>query len=439
MRKYFKLLFAGIFIVFSLSLNVDVTLAQSIQSVDKKINNLEQEQNKLKSKRNKIQGEKNNIEGKMSENKKEQKSIEDQVNQLELKLSNTEADINTKENEIAQTNNEINELENDITQLMEEIVVLMERINKREELLKDRLRSIQEAGGNVQYISVILGSQNFSDLIARSSAVNTIMDQDKSIMEKLAADKLALELKQAELEKKKADVESKKAHLEQQKNKLQSLKNQLDEQKDEQERLHDQLVIEYGDLEEENLSLKEEQQLISAEAAVIERAKQLAVQEKEKIQQEQARQAQQVSGNASNQSPTVQASGSGFIRPTSGRVSSEYGWRIHPISKVRRLHNGIDIAAPSGTPVYAASSGVVAHAGWMGGYGNTVMISHGSVTTLYAHLSSISVSVGQTVGRGQGVGAVGSTGNSTGPHLHFEVHPNGYGSGSTNPRGYVNF
>src|SRR5699024_8334151 len=113
--------------------------------------------------------------------------------------------------------------------------------------------------------------------------------------------------------------------------------------------------------------------------------------------------------------------------------------RIHRVSKVRKFHNGTDIAAGQGTPVSAASSGVVAHAGWMGGYGNTVMISHGSVTTLYAHLSSVSVSVGQTVSSGQGIGAVGSTGNSTGPHLHFEVHPNGYGKGTANPRGYVNF
>jgi len=104
------------------------------------------------------------------------------------------------------------------------------------------------------------------------------------------------------------------------------------------------------------------------------------------------------------------------------RVSSGFGWRIHPIFGVRRMHTGIDLSAPTGTPVLAAGNGVVTRAGWESGYGNTVRIDHGfNYVTLYAHLSRINVRVGQQVTRGEVIGLVGSTGTSMGPHLHYEV------------------
>jgi murein DD-endopeptidase MepM/ murein hydrolase activator NlpD len=123
--------------------------------------------------------------------------------------------------------------------------------------------------------------------------------------------------------------------------------------------------------------------------------------------------------------------------PVSGSVSSEFGWRVHPISHARRIHEGIDISAPTGTPVRAASDGVVVKAsnGWNGGYGNIVVIDHGSgIMTLYGHNASLASSVGQAVKRGDVVAYVGSTGNSTGPHCHFEVRVNGV---AQNPRGWL--
>lgn len=117
---------------------------------------------------------------------------------------------------------------------------------------------------------------------------------------------------------------------------------------------------------------------------------------------------------------------SGFQWPINAPVSSGFGYRVHPIFGTRRLHKGLDLGAGSGTPIAAAKEGTVLSAGWQNGYGNTVVISHGGgVTTLYAHQSSVAVSAGQQVSRGDIIGYVGSTGWSTGPHLHFEVRVNG--------------
>lgn len=122
-----------------------------------------------------------------------------------------------------------------------------------------------------------------------------------------------------------------------------------------------------------------------------------------------------------------------FLSPASGRVASGFGYRIHPITRTRRMHSGVDIAAPTGTPIRAAAAGVVITAGWMNGYGNTVVIDHGGgISTLYGHCSRLFVSSGQRVAAGQRIAAVGSTGFSTGPHLHFEKRVNGR---PVNPRG----
>lgn len=121
--------------------------------------------------------------------------------------------------------------------------------------------------------------------------------------------------------------------------------------------------------------------------------------------------------------PSAPAGGSGRLHPpVRGHLSSGYGWRTHPVSGGRRLHTGIDLAAPTGTPIVAAEAGLVTSARWRGGYGNTVTIDHGDgLATLYAHQSGLSVAAGARVGRGQVVGAVGCTGTCTGAHLHFEV------------------
>ncbi len=129
------------------------------------------------------------------------------------------------------------------------------------------------------------------------------------------------------------------------------------------------------------------------------------------------------------------ASSSGFQWPINAPVTSEYGYRIHPVYGSRRLHAGMDIGAPGGTPIASSNDGVVIFAGRQGGYGNTIIVDHGGgITTLYAHQSRLGASVGQAVNRGDIIGYVGATGTATGNHLHFEVRVNG---SPTNPRNYL--
>ena len=135
----------------------------------------------------------------------------------------------------------------------------------------------------------------------------------------------------------------------------------------------------------------------------------------------------------------VVVSSTGFIRPISGPITSPFGYRVHPIFKSRIFHSGIDIGGPNGGAIKASNDGKVIYSGWYGGYGKVVILDHGVVngqpiTTLYAHMSSINVSNGQMVKKGQAVGREGSTGYSTGPHCHFEVRVNGK---PVNPLNYV--
>ena len=130
---------------------------------------------------------------------------------------------------------------------------------------------------------------------------------------------------------------------------------------------------------------------------------------------------------------------SDFILPVRGAITSPFGWRTHPIFKSRKFHSGVDIAAGMGTPVKCSNSGVVVYSGWYGGYGKVVIVSHGTykgkpTSTLYAHLSKYNVNKGAKVTKGQVIGNVGSTGYSTGPHLHFEVRLDG---SPTNPLNYA--
>ncbi|MBQ1612313.1 MAG: peptidoglycan DD-metalloendopeptidase family protein, partial [Alphaproteobacteria bacterium] len=160
----------------------------------------------------------------------------------------------------------------------------------------------------------------------------------------------------------------------------------------------------------------------------------------EKSERELARQSASLQSMLSAYSnSTVKSASAGFVRPIGGKITSPFGWRTHPIFKSRSFHSGVDIAGPNYGSIKASNSGKVIYTGWYGGYGKVVIIDHGVIggkptTTLYAHMSSIKVSNGQDVVKGQVIGLEGTTGYSTGPHCHFEVRINGK---PNNPMNYI--
>ncbi len=481
--------------------------ANSIEEYEEEIKKIEKEKNNLNNKKNEVNNNKKSVANEKGKNKEEQMSVEEQMQVITKEVNETEKKLTEKSNEIKQTNSEIKELEAEIKQLNDEIKELKIRIKEREDMLTKRLKSIQEVGGEVQYLEVILGAKSFSDLISRSTAVNTVMDSDKVIMEEHAKDKKALETKEKQVQENKKSLEKKRKNQVKEKEKLADLKKELTNQKKKQAKIKAELEEKYEDLVFAELTLEEEEALIAGEASALEQAKQVAKNEKtrlenaerkriaeEKIAKKKAERkaaqrqiakqeakenkvgkqkvsSQSVSKNSKSTEkvetntkdvsnsvttvaaepktettpkPTKKPSGGGsFIRPASGAVSSEFSPnRVHPLTGKVAAHKGIDVRASTGTPVYAAASGVISSAGYNnGGYGNRVMITHHidgkTYTTLYAHLNSISVKSGQ-VSRGQKIGTIGSTGDSSGPHLHFEIHSGGYGN-PVNPRNHISF
>ncbi|PWA12612.1 peptidase M23 [Pueribacillus theae] len=369
--------------------------------------------------------------------KSEQQAVKNQIAKIDSQMAKTSDEIVAKQEEIAKKEEEIEKLKKDIEEL--EI-----RIAERDKLLKERVASMQ-VNGAVNYLDVLLGSQSFGDFLDRVLALNIIADQDRTIIEEQKADLEALE-------KKKQEVEEIRNKIQNELESLKKLRNELKAQLEEKDRLSNELASEEEDLHDELGEIEHQAQILAAEeAAYIQQKKEEEAARKraEEAARKQASAAKQSnvasaasspssvksgsspSGSSSSSAPEVShSSSSGFIMPASGRFTSSFGSRVHPISGRVKNHNGVDIANSIGTPIRAAASGKVIYAGTMSGYGNTVMIAHTingkSYTTLYAHMSAFSVRNGQSVSQGQQIGKIGNTGASTGPHLHFEVHPGGY-------------
>ncbi|WP_336822060.1 peptidoglycan DD-metalloendopeptidase family protein [Sporosarcina sp. USHLN248] len=425
-RRWFLASFAVLFLVMSLAGETNV-LASTL-------NDLKNEQKAAKEKKNTIQS---NIQKKDSAIKVNQSKIEtimDQILKLNAEIEETNANMNRVINKINKTNEEIDELKASIEDLEQKIA-------ERDVVLRDRVRAMQVKGGQVSYIDVLLGANSFADFIDRFSAVSTLMDADRDIMRKQQED---IE----QLEEEKALVEKKLKQLEEDKAKLERLKANLQEKKKAKGKLIDELEAEQEKLANEKKVLEEEfHETVEIEAEL---EKKIIAEQKraaEVARREAERKRKEREAAAAANPNTLPPVSSGFwTRPANGRFTSSFGWRTHPIYHTKKQHRGVDIANSIGTPVIAAADGVVSYAGRMGGLGNVIMITHsvdGTImTTAYAHLSKINVSSGQVVDKGQHIGAIGTTGASTGPHLHFEVHIGNWtasGPSAVNPLRYVSF
>lgn len=377
------------------------------------LDELKQEQQQNESQKGRLHTEIKNKETKVNDIEAAQTKVYDQIKKLDDEILSTNKKMETVVANINETNKEITSLTNSIQ-------VLSEKIAERDELLRERARAIQSSG-SVSYLDVLLGANSFVDFIDRFSAVNTLIDADKEIMHEQQEDQKALEEDKKSLESKRKELEDDKASLEKLKASLASQKTQKNTLLDELEAKQEQLRSEKVKLEEEysealQLS-KELQQSIQAEQNRI----------AELVKKQAASSAASGSGSSSASSggggALPQVSGGSWTKPTTGRLTSGYGWRDFGGSE---YHYGIDIANASGTPVVAAADGIVSYAAPLSTYGNAVIVTHsvdGQIyTSLYAHLSSYNVSVGTKVSKGMQIAKIGTTGRSTGPHLHFEIH-----------------
>lgn len=464
-KSFFYTLIVFCFVAFFLVFDTpEKGFAESVKDYEDKIEDLEKERKELEEKETEVEKNQSEVEGKMNKNLEDQDAAEEKLETIQEKVTNTEEKINNTEETIQVTKEKIDRLNDEMKELKKEIKELKKRIKKREKLLKDRLRTLQESGGNVPYISVLLGSKDFSELISRSSAVTSIMDQDESIVKEHMADKESLEKKKSSVADKKETIEEEKEEQEAQKSNLKELKSKLDDQKEEQEELKEELEDEYGEMEEYSMSLEDENKINDNRSDSLEKAKQQAQDEIGKIEEEKKKKKKQEAqennqnndtrgnngGGGSGNSTADSGGGNGiFAWPTSGSLSSGFGSRTSPGGIGSTNHNGVDFSASKGTAVTAPASGVVnfVKSGCTegdhscgGGYGNYIIVTHyiggKSYDTLYAHLSNANVTTGQSVSKGETIGSVGHTGSSTGPHLHFEVHPGGY-KNPVNPMQYL--
>ncbi|MDO5302224.1 MAG: peptidoglycan DD-metalloendopeptidase family protein [Tissierellia bacterium] len=412
---------------------------------------LQEQKNQKIREQQSIQGQMDSTQGKINE-------VQGQVASVRSEIAVLDGKISQAAYELQQLNNEIALIQEQIEITKRELEQEREKLAKKQDQFSKRLRAMYIAD-DTGYLDVLLSSDNVEDLIGNAKMIREIAKSDQDLIAEINAQIKIIEEKQRQLEEQQAllrakqqEVAAKKASLEEANRQKNAYMGTLVSDLNAYELQYNQMVEESNALQSEINRIQnsiEEQERLAKEAQRLERERAA----REKARQEALK--SQSSGQKSKVSPTkatvisdpvvdapkepiASASRSGgMVWPVPGhsRVSSPYGYRIHPILKVRKFHSGIDIPAPSGTPIAAADDGVVIASSNMRGYGNCVMVDHGDgKVTVYAHASSRAVQTGQKVVAGQTIAYVGSTGMSTGPHLHFEVR---VGGSTTNPLNYL--
>lgn len=323
-----------------------------------------------------------NVQAKLRRTKHEKRSISNLLVATQRRLDSAQDKV---------TRNKI-----DLLNAQGKLRIISERLDRKErefkrrsELLSDRVADVYE-GSDIGYLEVLLGSRDMQTFLSRGYYIKQIVASDVELVDQIKKDK-----EQIERDKKSQDNEVKR---------VASIQEQLVRERDN--------VSNYADDKQAELDTVEHD-LVLYERMLAELAA-----ESDRIESQLQR--YQSKGNYK------QTFTGGLIMPVSGRISSKYGYRIHPITGKRSLHTGVDIACPSGTSIKSAANGEVVQAGWMGAYGNAVIIDHGGyVSTLYGHNSKLLVKVGEKVKQGQVIAKAGSTGWSTGPHCHFEKRVHG--------------
>lgn len=348
------------------------------------------------------------LEDQLADLQRQAEEQQAKTNEASAKVENVSERLRQIQEELRVATAEYKEVKGQLDSVEDKISDNTELLQKTEADLKVKNKKLQQRvrdiyiNGQISYVDVLFGAKDFADLMTRMDVLKRIIKHDYDLIMKVKEEKATVENTRAQLEKDKAeaevlvtDAQAKKAKVEDKESEQQVLLDQAIYDRDTSERMYEEIMA------------------ASQEVANMIRRSQMS------------------SAGYSGAPAGV----GGMIWPISGPITSEFGWRTHPIFGTARFHSGLDIGGDYGMPIYAAASGTVIYAGWISGYGNAVIIDHGGgVTTLYGHNDSLNVSEGENVAQGQVIAMCGSTGNSTGPHCHFEVRENGE---PVSPYGYL--
>ena len=395
MKKFFAFAMAMIMTVSAMISCMSVSAFAVTQS---EIDSLKTQKSQLSSQKSSIQSTINSLQSEQSDQIALKNAL-DEKNEITVK-------------QILNLNEQIELHTELIEQKTEEVAEAQEVADEQLEKYQVRVRAMEE-GGRYSYIEVLFGASSIGEFLSLIDDIGDIMKSDKELEEAYRQSVDDLKAVKAEYEQAKAGMEDSKAELE-------ALKAQQEEDIAEATAVISSLQSDISS----NSSLLSE---LSSQEQALNDSIQKKVAELNKQQEEQKKQQQQSTTDTSSNG-TVTGTGNLVWPSYCTYITSRQGPRTHPVTGEYKNHGGTDIGASYGSAIYAADSGTVVYSsdGWNGGWGNYVMIDHGNgMQTLYAHMSSRAVSVGQTVTRGQTIGYVGSTGMSTGPHLHFEMYING--------------
>lgn len=360
------------------------------------------------------------LQGQIDSSRLEQENWQQVIEDVSAKLKQIQADLDAANARLQSIQTKQAEINAQIAQTQNEIVKMEAYLKTRQDVLNRRVRAIY-MHGQLNYLEVILGANSFSDFANRVELLKRVIRSDYNLILEIQKQKAAIEAKKAQLEEDKRQLDALAAEAE-------KTRQEIAKKKAEQQKVLDAAKSNKAaaaQMEQDlNAQLASVRNLIQQRLAAAEAARQAA--------QQQA--ASDDEGGGGSDDNYVQGTGA-MGWPCSGPITSPFGYRTHPIFGTTIFHAGIDIGVDYGTPIHAADSGVVVYSGWISGYGNAVIIDHGGgISTLYGHNQSLAVSEGQSVSKGSVIAYAGSTGNSTGPHCHFEVDVNG---SPVNPMGYL--
>lgn len=352
----------------------------------------------------KAQEEKKNLQSSISDLEKIKEELEQQKSDLKSYVAKLDQSVAEMESNIADLKSRISGKEEEITQTEEELKAAQDTADQQYESMRTRIRFMYEAGTSFSVWEVLISARSFTDLLNMADYINKVYAYDQEMWEEYLLNCEYISLCKEQLVLEKEILDEQKKSVEEEQARIETLIQEKNRQ-----------ITSYEtDINNKEQAIREYEEYIAQQDELIAQLEKAVAEEKKRIQAENGR--------------VLTYDGGVFKFPLASytRISDDYGYRIHPTLGVEQFHNGVDFASPKGTAIYAAYDGKVVAAAYSSTMGNYVMIDHGDgLYTIYMHASALYVAKGDAVARGDTIAAVGSTGRSTGNHLHFSVRLNG--------------